>query len=159
MSSESTVLKDDNEINDQKSVISVSKRFKPQFYMNDNILNSALYSYEQMQIIYNGIAQNIYRMMDSKGMTLGCLASISGVTASSLSKILNYHSPIGLKSLLRISFAFECSPVELFPDDLNKRKTNGDRFEELTRDMDVATVNFLLEQAAGLSKLRKIKKF
>ena len=74
---------------------------------------------------------------------------------TSLSRVFNYKNPISLKSLIKIACALQASPVDFFPVDLNKRKTNGERFDEITRGMNVSSINYLLDVAAGFSRLCK----
>ena len=105
-----------------------------------------------------GIVQNIYILIDKKGITLRGIAEMSGISYSALSKILNRKTRLGLRVLIKIAYALRVSPKELFPNDLNKRKTNGERFEELTKDMDVSDCNFLLEICSDYVKeWRRIK--
>ena len=111
-----------------------------------------------MRAILDGIAQNIWQKMDARNLKLSALSDLSTVPTGVLSKIFNYKTSVSLKTLIKLAFALEVSPIELFPYDLNRRKTNGDRFEEITNGLDVASVNYLLEQAAGYAKLRKNQK-
>ncbi|MGO4970502.1 hypothetical protein ACTQ56_00660 [[Clostridium] aminophilum] len=122
------------------------------------LVDSPIYDQAQMQAINDGIVQNIMQKMDSQGLKTSDLAKRSTVPLCTLSKILNYKCSISLKTLIKLAFALGESPINLFPYDLNRRKTNGDRFEEITRGMDVSSVNYLLEQAAGFSRLRHIIK-
>ena len=77
---------------------------------------------------------------------------------SDITKIFNNKGRIGLASLIKIAAALHVSPSELFPYDQNRRKTNGQRFDEITKGMDLASVNFLLDICAGYSKLNLGKK-
>lgn len=128
--------------------------FKSSMYVSDDMLDSPLYDDTQLQAVLDGIAQNIWQKMDAKGYSLTTLADLSGTTPCNLSKIFNYKTSIGLRTLIKVSYALGCIPQELFPYDLNQRKTNGDRFEEITQGLDVASVNYLLEQTASFCRLR-----
>ena len=92
-----------------------------------------------------GIVQNIYVLMDRKRITLRGISEMSGISYSAISKILNHKTRLGLKALIKIAYALRVNPKDLFPNDLNKRKSNGERFEELTKDMEISDCNFLLE--------------
>ena len=124
----------------------------------EHLCESPIYDEEQMRAILDGIAQNIWQKMDARNLKLSALSDLSTVPTGVLSKIFNYKTSVSLKTLIKLAFALEVSPIELFPYDLNRRKTNGDRFEEITNGLDVASVNYLLEQAAGYAKLRKNQK-
>ena len=121
----------------------------------EHLIESPIYNDEQMRAILDGIAQNIWQKMDARNLKMSALSDLSTVPTGVLSKIFNYKTSVSLKTLIKLAFALEVSPIELFPYDLNRRKTNGDRFEEITNGLDVASVNYLLEQAAGYTKLRK----
>lgn len=137
--------------------MAVRGSYKKSVRMNENLIDSPIYDDEQMQAIMDGIVQNIWQKMDAQGLKATALSDLSTVPISNLSKIFNYKASITLKTLIKLAFALEVSPIELFPYDLNRRKTNGDRFEEITNGLDVASINYLLDQAAGLSKLRQKK--
>lgn len=137
-----------NNGNSGKLVVKQSK------YMSESLVDSPIYDDEQMKAILDGIAQNIWQKMDAKGMTVRALADVAGTTGCNLSKIFNYKASIGLKTLIKVAYALGVSPTELFPYELNRRKTNGDRFEEITNNLDITSINYLLDQAAGLARLK-----
>lgn len=83
------------------------------------------------------------------------LAELSCVNYSQLTKVFNNKAHIGLSSVIKIAAALRVSPSELFPYDQNKRKTNGQRFDEITKGMDLASINYLLDVCAGYSKLNR----
>lgn len=142
------------------NILSVPKKkrsnvsFKSSLYLTDEMIDSPIYDETQMQAILDGIAQNIYQKMDAKGMSITSLADLSGTTPCNLSKIFTYKTSIGLRTLIKVSYALGCIPQELFPYDLNTRKTNGDRFEEITQGLDVSCINYLLEQTASFCRLQ-----
>ena len=121
---------------------------------NNDLLESAVYDEEQMKMILDGIVQNVWQRMDAKGLKMTALSDLSNVPYCTLSKVFNYNQAITLKNLIKISLALHVSPIELFPYDLNRRKTNGDRFEEVTKGLDVESINYLLDLAAGFARLK-----
>lgn len=125
-----------------------------QHYNNNSILNSPIYDEIRMKAILDGISQNIWQKMDAKNMSVRNLAEVSGTTYCGLSNIFNYKKTIGLRSLIKIAYALECSPVDFFPYDLNRRKSNGDRFDEITKNLDLDSVNYLLELSINFAKLK-----
>ena len=127
-------------------------------YMTSDLINTAIYDEKLMDNIMVGIAQNIWIEMDKQGMSARGLADLSGVNYSGLSKIFNNKARIGLSSVIKIAAALHISPSEVFPYDVNKRKTNGQRFDEITKGMDTESINYLLDMAAGYSKLRNTRK-
>ena len=127
-------------------------------FFTKDLIDSPIYNEELMENVMVGIAQNIRVEMDKQRMTIRGLAELSTVNYSQLTKIFNNKGRIGLASLIKIAAALHVSPSELFPYDQNRRKTNGQRFDEITKGMDLASVNFLLDICAGYSKLNLGKK-
>lgn len=114
---------------------------------------------EQLEVIIRGINQNIEREMSEQGLTQRALADLSGVGNSNLSHYFHYDSIMNMKTFFRITWALKISPVELLPFDSNSRKTNGNRFDELTADLPLECVNYLLDMVAGFVRtFRRITK-
>lgn len=144
------------------SSIAVASKRDPRFRKNNmraELIDSPIYDDELMQRLYDGIIQNIKVEMDKQGLTIRGLSEISGVHFSHLSNMFNGKSKIGLDSLIRIAVALGKNPSELFPYDHNKRKTCGERFDEITKDLDVPSVNFLIEECILYCKeIRRLKR-
>ena len=117
------------------------------------MIDTPIYNEELMDNVLVGIAQNILSEMERQGLTIRGLSELSDVNYSQLTKIFNCKVYIGLKSMIKIAAALKISPVELFPYDQNKRKTNGQRFDEITKGMDLESTNYLLDVCAGYSKV------
>ena len=65
---------------------------------------------------------------------------------------------LGLRMLIKCSYALGCSPADLFPLDFNSRKTNGDRFLEISKSVDLVGQNFLLNICKDYaSEYRRVK--
>ena len=120
--------------------------------MKISFLDSAIYNEDEMQRIFDGITQNIRIQMDKEHVSLRDLEMRSGVCFSHLSRLFNGRSRIGLDALIRIAAAFEMSPTDFFPYDRNQRMTNGQKFDEITRGMDLKSSNFILEQCVSYCK-------
>lgn len=151
----------DQNMQEQKSVIGSGERMRKRKdtdieremkNMRASYLESAIYNDEEMQRIFDGITQNIRIQMDKEHVSLRDLEMRSGVCFSHLSRLFNGRSRIGLDALIRIAAAFEMSPTDFFPYDRNQRMTNGQKFDEITRGMDLKSSNFLLEQCVTYCK-------
>lgn len=123
-------------------------------FLNSDIVNSAIYDPGLMENYLVGIAQNVQIEMDKRNMSLRRLAELSDVNPSHLCKVLSHKSHIGLTTLIKISCALGVGVNDLLPTDTNKRKTNGERFDDLTKTQDVRVVNFLLKFAADIVRLQ-----
>ena len=107
--------------------------------------DSPLYSEEKLHEVLNEIAKNIIRECERNGISLKELSEVSGVHYTHLYKISNGTGHIGLPSLIKISYALKISPDRFFPFEVMHRKTNGEKFDELTRDLEVEDCNFLIK--------------
>ena len=126
--------------------------------LNSNIVESPIYDPEMRKYIYNGIAQNIRVEMEKRELTITQLAELAGVEYSHLANILREKQQIGLQTLICVAYAMEMTPSELFPFDFNTRKSNGARFDDLTKECDLQTVNTILGIVADLVRdERRIK--
>lgn len=107
-----------------------------------------------------GIVQKITVIMDQRQITIRGLGEMADVNYSHLSRMFNRQTRIGLTTLIKVAYALRISPCDLFPYDVNKRKTNGQRFDEITKDIDVKKRNFLLTICADyVREWRRIKRF
>lgn len=139
--------------------IKVNSNKQPRFHksqMKPELLDSPIYDEELLQRIYQGIIQNIRVEMDKRGLSIRGLSELSGVHFSHLSNMFNGKCKIGLDALIRLAAALELSPAELFPYDFNRRKTNGERFDEITKELDLPSSNAILEQV--IIMVREIKR-
>lgn len=138
------------------------KKRTPQIHINErinaNIIESPIYDIEMRKYIYNGIAQNIRVEMGKRELTITKLAELAGVEYSHLANILKEKQQIGLQTLICVAYAMEMTPAELFPFDFNKRKSNGARFDDLTKECDLITVNIILGIVADIVRdMRRIR--
>ena len=150
------IILTDNTISEATSNVKRKKRnytVRNNKFLTPDILDTPIYNDELMENVLVGIAQNIWVEMDRQGFSIRGLANLSDVNYSQLTKIFNNKSRIGLTSMIKIAAALHVSPSELFPYDQNKRKTNGQRFDEITKGMDLPSVNYLLDVCAGYSKI------
>ena len=133
----------------------------PQIRIDEKVsltINSPIYDPELRKCIYNGIAQNIRVEMEKRELTITKLANLTGVEYSHLANILKEKQQIGLQTLISVAYAMELTPAELFPFDFNTRKSNGARFDDLTKECDLTTVNIILGIVADIVKdMRRIK--
>lgn len=118
-----------------------------------DLVDSEIYDEELLKLILIGIAQNIAVEMDKQNYTIGSLSRITGISTSHISRILNSKQDIGLKTLLKIAKALHVNPSALFPVDGNSRKTNGQRFDDITKGIPLKYTNYYLDIIAGLCSL------
>lgn len=142
--------------------IKVDSRKQPRFHkskMKPELLDTPIYNEELLQRTYDGIIQNIRVEMDKKGLSIRGLSEISGVHFSHLSNMFSGKCNIGLDALIRLASALELSPAEIFPYDFNKRKTNGQRFDEITKELDLSSSNAILEQVMIVTReMKRLKR-
>lgn len=140
------------------SDIRVDNKKQPRFHksrIRPDLLDTPIYNDELLQRTYDGIIQNIRVEMDKENLSIRGLSEISGVHFSHLSNMFSGKCNIGLDALIRLAYALHLSPAEVFPYDFNRRKTNGQRFDEITKELDLASSNALLEQCMIVTKEMK----
>lgn len=121
-------------------------------FFTADLIDTPIYDQDLMDSLLDGIAQNIYIEMEKQHMTIRGLGEMAGINYSTLYYILEGKKRIGIKSLIKISCALHLSPCDLFPYDTNTRKTNGQRFDEMTKGLDIQSSNFLLNVVADYVK-------
>lgn len=62
----------------------------------------------------NGVANNIKRIIESKGLKQGFVAKKAGLSSKDLSNIINGRKIIRDKTILALSLALNVTPNELF---------------------------------------------
>ncbi|MBD5556852.1 MAG: helix-turn-helix transcriptional regulator [Roseburia sp.] len=131
----------------RKNYMSHSNRF-----FTADLIDTPIYNKDMMDSLLAGIVQNIYIEMEKQHMTVRGLGEIAGINYSHLCNLFGGRTKIGLTALIKLSYALHLSPCDLFPYDENKRKTNGQRFNEITKGLDIQSSNFILNMAADYAK-------
>lgn len=127
-------------------------------YLTPDLIDSAIYNDDMLEEILSGIAQNIWIEMDKQGMTIRGLSELSTVNYSQLTKAFNNKAHIGLTSLIKLATALHMTPAQLFPFDQNKRKTTGQKIDDMIKDWSIQGENFLLDMVADMNKLGSFKR-
>ena len=99
---------------------------------------------EMYKYIYSGIAKNIRSEMEKRGWSVSYLANLACLDYTNTYNVLNGKKPIGMKTLINIAYALGLTPPELFPPDYYSKKPVADRFNELTKDCDLESINNIL---------------
>ena len=55
--------------------------------------------------------------------------------------------------MIKMAAALHINPASLFPLDSNSRKTNGQRFDDITKGLPIQYSNYFLEMVAGMCNL------
>lgn len=127
-------------------------------FFTADLIDTPIYNDALMDSVLDGIVQNIYLEKDKQGITVRELAERSGVDYSHLKRMFSGKSHIGITTLLKLASVLHVSPNDLFPYDANKRKTNGQRYDEITREMDGKSNDFLLGLCADIVReWRRVK--
>ena len=121
-----------NQTNPAASLAGKNRRYRKS-RMRMDLVESPVYNPERM----DGV-------MDKQEMTLSNLAELADVDCAHLSRVFKGTGRIGLTVLIKVAYVLKISPSELFPYDFNSRKTNGQRFDEITKELDLSSSNYLL---------------
>lgn len=139
----------------KKNVVKMTKKKNKKLQeleIKPGLLDSVIYDEDKMEDIFTGISQNIWIEMEKQSLNMTVLSELSTIDVAHLSRILNNKAHIGLPALIKIANVLNVSPTDLFPYDNNIRKTNGQRFDDITKGLDVASNNFLLGVCADFAK-------
>ena len=99
---------------------------------------------EMYEYVYSGIIKNIRSEMEKRDLSVANLAELACLDCNSIYKVLNGKNPIGMKTLINIAYALGLTPPELFPPDYYNKKSVADRFNDLTKDCDLESINNIL---------------
>ena len=110
---------------------------------------------EMYERICIGIAQNIQNEMFKRRLSYRDMTELSGLHYAYFTHLFNGDQKIGLKAFISCAMGLNISPTALLPYDLNKRKTQGERFDEITKELDEASKNFLIDLCASYCRENK----
>ena len=118
----------------------------------ENLLYSPVFDDEMMKKYMLILSQNIEDERIKQGIPIAELAEMSNVTYAHLTQVLNGSCNIGLNALIKLMLALKLNPEQVFPFEMTGQRSNGDRYNELTKGLDAATNNFILGMVADYSK-------
>lgn len=113
-----------------------------------DVLESPVFDEKMMDVFLEGIRKNVILECNRRNMGYQELSLKSNMHYTQIYKILNGTGGLGLQSLIKISYALGLNPGNLIPYNNCHRKTNGERFDELTVGLDIEACNALLEWCA-----------
>ena len=145
------IVADSNE--EDKIVPIKNKKYVIDKHFDTDLWDSEVYDEDQMSLIIMGIIQNIAVEMDKQGFNITSLARNADLSDSHVSRVMSGQRDLGLKALIKIAAALHVNPTSLFPMDCNSRKTNGQRFDEITKGIPLQYSNYYLDMVAGLCNL------
>lgn len=129
--------------------------------ITDRIIDSPCYDDEKMDILLNEIGSRIKAERIKQGLTTQELVAMSGLNTTHLYRIERGTKPVGLRALIKISFAlnkpieffvpFERQPEEALSIDLQ-------RFQALTQGFDEDTMEFVFDALEHLRNNLDAKK-
>lgn len=130
---------------------------------NDEVIKRAVASSdyvdnEFIDRILNGITQNIAVEMSKQRLTYRAISELTGIDPGYFTRILSGERKLSLTNLIKIAYGLQLSPMDLFPYDLNMRKSSGQRFDDITKDLDIAGKNYCLDMCINYCKeVRRLK--
>jgi hypothetical protein len=131
------------------------KKHKKRGLRNDNVaMNLGIYDEDLYNYLCQGIVQNLNIEIGKRNLYMSHVAYFAEIEPSTLYKTLSGQVEISMKTFLKVCMVLQVSPGEMFPFDMTQYKTNGQRFDEITKTLDVASINYLLDMAAHLANLQ-----
>lgn len=120
--------------------------------------NSPIYNEEKLDEIMREITKNITREVEKQNISLKKLSEMTEIHYTHIYKITKGQCNVGLPALIKIAYALNISPEQLFPFEILHRKTLGDRFDDITRELDVDDCNYLIKMITDfVAHCRRIK--
>lgn len=158
MSAEAYQIPTDKEIQSVQLNKRKTGRHKKIRKISDSLLYSPVFDDEMMKKYMLILSQNIEDERVKQGIAIADLAEMSNVTYAHLTQVLNGRYNIGLNTLIKLMLVLNMSPEQVFPFEMTGKRSNGDRYNELTKGLDVATNNFILGIVADYSKFYNSQK-
>ncbi len=110
------------------------------------------------------IKNNLYLEIQNRGLSLMEFSALSDTTYSNVWTTFNKETEhmLSFDSYIKFCYALDMPMTYFFPQEDAGKKTNGNRFDELTKELDVESVNYLLNMVlnyvAEYKRLRDGKK-
>lgn len=118
----------------------------------DELQEMLIYNNEILDQYKWGIVQNLYSEMYRQDMSIRQLSNKSDVNYTHIYKLIRGKTRIGLDILIKLSYALKHTPGYFFPEEVQAPKTDGDKFDEIVRDMDPQSKNYLLDLCINYSR-------
>lgn len=119
----------------------------------DRIIDSICFDEDKMDCLLAEIGTRVKKERQLQNYTVSELAEMTSMNLAHLYRIEKGERPIGLRVLIKIAWALNRPIQKFIPfEEVDRPKTNGERFEEMTRNLDTATINMLFEIVENLIK-------
>ncbi len=107
--------------------------------------NNPVYNEKLRRNINSTVKQNIYLEIEKRGLSLADFSVMADVSYSNLwTTFFGQEHMLSMDSLIKFAYALEIPIAQLFPEEITSIETNGDRFDNITKGLDEASINFLL---------------
>ena len=120
--------------------------------MYDRLNKMGYYNEESEELFYQGIAQNLQIEIDKKGYSLKQISDWSGISTVHLFRVLKGEARIGMNALYKIACILEKNPADFLPTTVSSKQTNGQIYDEITKELDQASNNAILDGVASWVK-------
>lgn len=120
--------------------------------MYDRLNKMGYYNEESEELFYQGIAQNLQIEIDKKGYSLKQISDWSGISTVHLFRVLKGEARIGMNALYNIACILEKNPADFLPTTVSSKQTNGQIYDEITKELDQASNNAILDGVASWVK-------
>lgn len=120
--------------------------------MYDRLNKMGYYNEESEELFYQGIAQNLQIEIDKKGYSLKQISDWSGISTVHLFRVLKGEARIGMNALYNIACILEKNPADFLPTTVSSKQTNGQIYDVITKELDQASNNAILDGVASWVK-------
>ncbi len=120
----------------------------------EKMLDTFCYDDIKLDLLMKDTGRRIQEERQKRNLSLVQLSHLSNVSPSHLNRIENGQRRAGIEPLLKICKALSISIMDILPiENTSHLLTNGERFERVTKNCSLKSINFLLDMAANVAKM------
>lgn len=122
----------------------------------NGMMGTLCYDDAKMELYMRDVGKRIQEERLKRNLSLLQLSHLSNVSLSHLNRVENGLRSIGIECLLKICSALSISVLDVLPlERVGHLRTNGERFDKITMNCSVKSINFLLDMAELLAQMEK----
>lgn len=129
---------------------------KPEVNDIKTMMDTFCYDDAKFNLFMQDVGKRIQEERIKRNFSCMELAHLSNVSPAHINRIENGQRRAGIEPLLKICMALSISIMDVLPFEQPMHLiTNGERFDRLTKNCSLKTINFLLDIVANIAKMDK----
>lgn len=120
-----------------------------------DVIDTPCYNCDKMDLLLKEVGSRVKKERLNQHLSVAELAELAKLNTSNIYKIEAGESNIGLKSLLKVSIVLQKSVGDFIPiEEVKDQKKNGEKFEELTKELTLNEINYIFRLIEGFIELQ-----